>query len=181
MKLQKCILVLLALFMTSFTYGESFPEPETDFDLKYDLRYMKDLKVVPISDKTPEFLKPFAGRWAGQYNGVMNVVIVFEQLDDPDNIYYTHSVGITPAYNIMRKLRARNRAPGKWDESQKKIIANFEPTQVQQFSITKEGFLKVEYEEKGTWNSLGLLKRVQDYPGQPSGAPVPAPFQMEEG
>ena len=173
-------IVLLAIFSLSIANAESNSEPATEFDLKLDVRYAKKLKVVPIDDSTPEPLKQFAGRWAGQYNGVMNVVVVFENLQDLNNIVYSHSVGITPAYNIMRKLRARNKGKAYWSKEDNKIISKFEPTQVQQFSITPEGWLRIEYEEKGQWNSLGFLKRVQDYPGQPSGAPVPAPHKMAE-
>lgn len=180
MNLKAIALILVSSFFVATASAENIPEPATDFDLKMDVRYPKKMKIVPVDDSTPADLKPFAGRWAGQYNGVMNVVITFVDLQDANNIKYAHSVGITPAYNIMRKLRAYNRAPGQWDASKKKIVTKFEPTQLHQFSITKEGWLKVEYEEKGQWNSLGILKRVQDFPGQPSGATVPAPFNMAE-
>ncbi len=180
MNRRSLALLLAATVVAMNSWAQSIPEPKTDFDLKADLRYPKDLKVTPISDKTPADLKKFAGRWAGQYNGVMNVVLTFESLDDAENVMYAHSVGITPAYNIMRKLVARPRLKARWDPASKKIMSQFETTQVQQFSLTPEGWLKIEYEEKGTWNSLGYLKRVQDVPGQPSGAPVPAPYKMTE-
>ncbi len=180
MKRRSLALLFGAAMVTMSSWAQSIPEPKTDFDLKADLRYPKDLKVTPISDKTLPALKKFAGRWAGQYNGVMNVVLVFENLEDPENIMYSHSVAITPAYNIMRKLVARPKMKARWDAASGKIMSQFEATQVQQFSLTPEGWLKIEYEEKGTWNSLGYLKRVQDVPSQPSGAPVPAPFKMAE-
>ncbi len=180
---RRILLAALGAILAAGTlpaHAQGVPEPKTDFDLGADVRYPKDLKVVPVDDKTPAELKPFAGRWAGQYNGVMNFVVTFEKLASDDDIVYVHSVGITPAYNIMRKLVARPKGAVHYDPATKRILAQFEPTQTQAFSITPEGWLKVEYEEKGTWNSLGYMKRVQDVAGQPSGAPVPAPFKMPE-
>ena len=180
MKRMLGLLLVGALAWTKLGLAAGVPEPKTDFDAAIDVRYMKDLKVTPISDKTPEGLRKFAGRWAGQYNGVMNVIVTFENLDDPDGVTYVHSVGITPAYNIMRKLVDRPRTPGKFDPATGTITAAFTATQTMVFRITEEGWLENQYEEKGQWKSLGILKRVQDFPGQPSGAPVPAPFKMTE-
>lgn len=180
MNRRHLVTTLATLMLAGGAWAQGTPEPKTDFDLKADLRYPKDLKVTPIGDKTPAELKKFAGRWAGQYNGVMNVVVTFESLENAEDIVYVHSVGITPAYNIMRKLSARPKMKARFDAASGKILSQFEATQTQQFSLTPEGWLKVEYEEKGAWNSLGFLKRVQDVPGQPSGAAVPAPFKMTE-
>jgi len=178
---MKRIFTAVAL-ASALVSGHAFAaaEPKTEFDAAIDVRYLKDMKVVPVSDKTPEGLKKFAGRWAGQYNGVMNVIITFENLDDPNNVMYVHSVGITPAYNILRKLTARPKEGGKFDAATGTITTNFAPNQTMVFKLTEDGYLQNVYEEKGQWKSEGLLKRIQDLPGQPSGAPVPAPFKMTE-
>jgi hypothetical protein len=109
MKRHQLVAALGALAMTAsgFANAQAVPGPKNHFDLGSDVCCPKDLKALPVSDKTPAELKKLAGCWAAQYNGVMNAAITFESLDDLKNIVCVHSVEIAPAYRMTGKLVAR--------------------------------------------------------------------------
>ena len=134
-----------------FTYSMSYDDIKKKQDFSMSLP--DDLKIVTPDTDIPEDVARFSGKWLGKSGGILDHLLVVENIHDSQNIDAIYAWGTAPQWNIYKPGWQRFR--GKI-ENKKLVLTDGNVTITYEFISDKE--LDATYQKPGVYSTVKLTK-----------------------